>query len=362
MKDGHDRTDVSYVWPRTLYREHPRRKLVYLDLNHWISLAKAHASHQDGGQYETALNACIDAVESGRAIFVLSSVSYLEIANNRNYQQRRDLREVIELLTHYNVITSRPIIYTHEVEATLDNIGLRNPRPIGRKSYLDWGVLRALGMKGNITINAGDGADVTEQVRAAHPDGPKAFDNHIASQYIQLNRAAIDGPTPEEMERFRQAGWRPRATLAACRATANNEAELDRELDKMAKWRRGRIRDVVATRELMYEVTEVLYRACKERNIHLDDLAKTREKRREIFDAMPSFDVAVTLKTAYHRNPKHRWKYNDIYDIHALASTLPYCDVVVTDREMESQVRQAGLAKRLNALVLSHLSDLVEHI
>ena len=73
---------------------------------------------------------------------------------------------------------------------------------------------------------------------------------------------------------------------------------------------------------------------------------------------MPSFDVAVTLKTACHRNSAHRWKYNDIYDIQALAPALPYCDVVVTDKAMETQIRQSGLTKRLNTTVSAQLSDL----
>ena len=279
MREGHDRTDVDYVWPRTLYRRRPDRTLVYLDLNHWISLAKAHSGHRDGVQHRIALHKCIDAVESGRIIFVLSSVSYLEIANNRDYQQRRALRDVVELLTRYNVVASRPTIYVHEVEATLDNIGLRNPRPVRRRSYLDWGILNALGMNDKITVRTRDGADVTEEVRAAHPEGPEAFDNHIVRLYIQMNRAVIDGPTPEEMETLQQEGWRPQATLAACKGTASNEAELGRKLDKTPKWRRGRIRDVIATRELYYEVNEVVYKACKDRNIDLDDLGTTREER-----------------------------------------------------------------------------------
>ena len=73
---------------------------------------------------------------------------------------------------------------------------------------------------------------------------------------------------------------------------------------------------------------------------------------------MPSFDVSVSLKTAIHRNPHHRWTNNHVQDINALASTLPYCDVVVTDREMTSLVRRAKLDERLGTTVLHRLEDL----
>ena len=73
---------------------------------------------------------------------------------------------------------------------------------------------------------------------------------------------------------------------------------------------------------------------------------------------MPSFDVSVSLKTAIHRNTHHRWSNNHIHDINAVASTLPYCDVVVTDREMASLVRRTKLDERLDTTVLDRLEDL----
>jgi hypothetical protein len=77
---------------------------------------------------------------------------------------------------------------------------------------------------------------------------------------------------------------------------------------------------------------------------------------------MPSFDVAVTLKTAYHRDPLHRWTPNDIHDIDAMGSTVPYCDIVVTDKAVASHANQTKLAERLGTIVVSQLSDLLQHL
>jgi hypothetical protein len=74
---------------------------------------------------------------------------------------------------------------------------------------------------------------------------------------------------------------------------------------------------------------------------------------------MPSFDVAVTLKTEYHRDPGHRWTPNDIHDVDALGSTLPYCDIVVTDKAVASHAVRTGLADRLRTVVLPRLSDVI---
>jgi hypothetical protein len=77
---------------------------------------------------------------------------------------------------------------------------------------------------------------------------------------------------------------------------------------------------------------------------------------------MPSTDVAVTIKTALHRNQEHRWAPNDISDIDALGSTIPYCDVVVSDSAMVAIATDTGLAERLNTSVLSDLIELESHI
>ena len=85
-------------------------------------------------------------------------------------------------------------------------------------------------------------------------------------------------------------------------------------------------------------------------------------QNRCITDKMPTFDVAVTLKTSYHRNPNHRWTRNDIFDIDAMSTVLPYCDVVVTDKAIASHLNQTKLANRLDTKVLSSLDDLAEQL
>ena len=77
---------------------------------------------------------------------------------------------------------------------------------------------------------------------------------------------------------------------------------------------------------------------------------------------MPTFDVAVTLKASYHRNPNQSLEAKRHFDIDAMSTVLPYCDVVVTDKAMKSHIEQTKLAKRLNTKVLANLDDLVEQL
>jgi hypothetical protein len=125
-----DQLEGSYLWPHTLRRAKPPPKLVYLDLNHWIALAKALVGHRDGRPHKDVLAACIRAVEGGSAIFPISDTIYFEVSKIGPYRQRRDLREVIEKVSRHFVVIARSVISVHEIEALLDRIVGPNPEPI----------------------------------------------------------------------------------------------------------------------------------------------------------------------------------------------------------------------------------------
>lgn len=361
-----NQTNENYIWPRTLRMPVRPPKLVYLDLNHWITLAKALAGHHDGKKDTALLDFCLRNVEEKIAIFPISLSIYVEILKIRDYQRRCDLRKAIELISRYMVVTSRSIVATHEIEALLDQIVGPKPKPINTMDYLDWGVYRAMGMDGSMRVISADGRDVTAEVRQSFTHGPQAFDQIFSEGILELNRQVIDGPSPEEDSEFRDQGYSPETILERYELEATNEAEWARLLDDESKWRRGRLRDAVSAREVLIQINRILKRGCDERGVgslqSLQSRFSSVTDARRVFDSMSSFDASVTLKTSLHKNATHRWTKNDVHDLHALASTLPYCDIVITDRAMASQAVQTGLASRLNTIVLSHLSDLPQHL
>lgn len=358
---GRDRCDVPYAWPKTMTLPERPPLLVYLDMNHWIALAKAHAGHRDGRQHLESLDGLRRARDDGRAIFPISGTILAEVSKIGRYQQRRTLREIIEALSGYFVVTARDIIATHEVEEMLDRVAGPNPQPVNEMNYLDWGIARAFGMVGGFRIRRkGDGADITDETRATWPEGAADFDQRLAEAELELQRKVLDVPTPEEEPQLRALGWKPHGASEVTDNRARQELEQVVRFDADPQWRRGRVRDVVASREIIIEIHGILERGLNNRGVALGDVFDSPVTTRAHFDAMPSFDVAVTLKTAYHRDPQHRWTTNDIHDIDALGSTLPYCDIVVTDKAVADKARKSGLGARLDTPVLHSLTGLVE--
>lgn len=180
--------------------------------------------------------------------------------------------------------------------------------------YLDWGVARAFGMVGGFKIRSKGGKDITAEVRSRHPAGPEAFDLVLAEAELELNRKTIDGPTADEEPALHAEGWDPTATIQVSERRAVQEIEQVARFNDDPKWRHGRIRDVVAAREVLIEINEALYRGFSERQASFEEVFADLEDTRAAFDSMPSFDVAVTLKTSYHHDPRHRWTTNDIHE------------------------------------------------
>ena len=352
----------AYTWPTTLRLPPHPPKLVYLDLNHWIALAKALAGHRGGEEHKETLLACVDAVERGVAVFPISDSIYVEVTKIGQHRQRRDLREVIERVSRFTVVTARHVVSRHEIEGLLDRIVGPSHRPINAMDYLDWGVARAFGMVGGFRLRSANGADVTEAVRRRHPGGPEDFDRVLWEAELGLNRACIEGPSPEEEPDLRKFGWDPTKSFDMASRRAAQEVEQVQRFDAAPRWRRGRIRDVVAAREILIEINDALSRGLHERGTRLETVFRQPDAARGAFDSMPSFDATVTLKTEYHRDPGHRWTTNDIHDIDALGSTLPYCDIVVTDKAAASHAVRTGLAERLQTTVLSRTADLLKHL
>lgn len=346
-----------YSWPSTL-RVLQGPRIVYLDLNHWISLAKALSGHPEGQRNRNTLDNLLHAVERNLAVFPLSLSIYVEILKIREYRRRTDLRKVVERLSGFVVVTNRHVIATHEIEALLDELVGPNPDPVSPVNYLDWGVLHALGM-GGLKVVAREGEDVTSVARQRYSGGPEEFDRILREGMVKLNRDVIDGPSPQDEADFRADGYRPDLILERYTREAAVEETSARQLDEESRWRRGRLRDLVSMSEVALHINEMLNTAANARGVHaFEDIVRGTKNPRRAFDAMPSFDVAVTLKTAFHRNGQHQWTNNHIHDIHALASTLPYCHVVLTDREMVAHVKRSKLDARLGTSVLHDLDDL----
>ena len=344
----------ALVWPRLLQFPPDTVRIVYLDLNHWIYLAQAFVGHSEGRPFTKVLEACRSARAAGTAVFVLSGTHYFEMLKIKDPAQRRSIADVMEELTDFAALVDRVVIMDLELAAILDRFA-KKPSMLPMIPLIGRGVRHTAGRLGGLKV-MGPSGDETSRVRERV--GAEAFDDLMMQADIFLERSALRGPTDDEVDTLRELGWNPEAVTQVGERRAAEERDQRLRLDGEARWRRGRLRDVVSARELIIEFQNILPRALAERGLALSDVASDQQSARAFVRAMPSSEVSIALKTAWHRNRDKQWTANDIHDIDAMSLSVPYCDIVVTEKACHHALQAAHLGKRMHTALLRNLVDL----
>lgn len=325
------------VWSARLMQPVRPPSLVYLDMNHYINLAKVGIGTAPQG-YPELLEACRVTRADDRALFPLSSTHCIEISNIGSYQQREDVVAVMEELSNFNYLLGRPQIMRLEVEAAIDAMlgtadreGEGEGIPLIGKSAF-W----AFGMRGGLIIEGEEGHEAQQRLR--YRLGDQRFEQMMAHFNREAERALLTGPDKDQKTELRQeGGYAPEVPYQHQEQRAQQEREQANILDQNAESRRQNLRDIMSTREVLIELNETIAREIASRNITKAEFTELLgggedvSKARNFSDGMPSTRVAVSLKEHYQRNRQHNWTSNDIHDIDALAVAMPYCDAVFAD-------------------------------
>ena len=276
MRDRRLNAQPALVWPPALRRPADGRPLVYLDLNHWISLAKAAVGHAQGEVFSEVLNTCRSAAQIGSATFVLGSAHHFEVLKIESRRQRRDVADVMEQLTQFKTLLSRPIVMKLELSAALDSALRLEPRDpevdlVGR------GVLHAFGQSGSFRIrDRTSGEDVTSKFREEY--GPEKFDAYMANALLEFERGSLRGPKDDaELQKLQSLGYDHRRALQGAKYRAEEEQAQRLRLDGDGPWRRSRLPDVISARELWIEFQNIAPEVFEERGIGLEDVLTSPE-------------------------------------------------------------------------------------
>ena len=361
MQDGRDRSDVDYIWPMKIVRPKGLGKLVYLDLNHWIELAKAKTGHVSEGQSVDLLNACVRARNELKAVFPISDSIYFELTKISS-RQRRHLRETIEEVSGLSAILPIVTVVKHEVEEALDQRVGPSSIPLEVVPYVGNGWTFALG--------SGEYADAMSQIKEREVGRIARVDVELAASFGRFfdrmqaaeERSILDGPRSELAIDELIPHLNTESISEVMEARLRQELSLRDFLNTNPNIRKNRVRDFVMNRSVKDDILGLIYSGLLDRKAEFSEVLGTLDECRELFDSMPSCDVMITIRTMYHRNPEHPWSINDIYDTDALCSAVPYCDFVLTDKAVATQVEVSGLAARLGTAVSYRGVDLLEFL
>lgn len=345
------------VWANVM---RPRIPLVYLDLHVAIRMARALKGETSvPAEYLQLYRAALRAKLERRAMFPLSGEHMWEILQITDPKQRSDLADILATLSDYCYLPGRTLIAELEIGAGMakilgEDISDRSIALV-RSTFG-----HAFGMVGGVKIVNHNGGDASDAVRAQMPDAE--FDTLLARINYEMERNVLRGPSDEDLEQLRtDPAFQPQEAVEGQRSRVEWEQDTERVLNENPKWRRGRLRDLIGAREFVHEWIDMYTRMRIERQeAGLPDFDPPDDELRRFMGAMPHTQVAVSVKTRYHKDPRHNWTVNDIVDIDAVSVAYAYCEAVFPDKAVRHALLSSKELQSIGTYVPRRPGELTE--
>jgi hypothetical protein len=354
-------------------------ELIYLDLNHWINLSKARIG-QEVGAYTDVLRELRVVVASGRAVVPISSTHYMEISRIASAQRRADLALVMGELSKYIALTPRETFLRYQLRRSIaQELGKHYvaPPPV----VTGHGFSHAFGQPQKIWLEASRevlARATVHQVEEFIPRleqivgfGWRFVTSGKARTAAELIDEALDAagqfgmlmgaPDKKDPDLLR-LGFNPAAAYDVVDAITRREEDLAQQLAADPKWLH-RLDDVIEARALYWDLSEDWDQAMLDvwsRVVTMDELGKERIHR--IMGEIPIIDIESAIRRANFSTGSHKWRKNDIHDSDFAGSAVTYCDVVLTERHLHTQLVRQGIDRKYKTAILSRPEDLVAHL
>jgi len=304
-------------------------KIVYLDQNKWIELARARHGKLSDVPLGEALAFIRHASASGTHVFPLSAIHYMETARISGGSRAR-LGSVMWELSGGHTLASFRLSLVRELE---DALTKRFPQVVPRPlNLIGSGAAHAFG-------NAFRTYDLPEPYRSRLPP-------YLVEQIERVLRAM--------MEEAILTGVGPRGvTMVPFRITEqnlqfmNHLATLHADISRLP---RDRWEDALYAMSLS-DIQEPLNEVLEYHGLTSADLERLgRDGLRAFVDDLPSRRVDLHLHRQVLRNPALVPKRTDLEDWGGLGPAAAHCDVLVCERHFASLLRRDGFRPRAEVL------------
>jgi hypothetical protein len=343
-------------WRRPNELDRTKAKLrVYLDLNHWILLARSSRSNRRSETDAVALEQLRSCTTSGEVAVALSMSLLQEVSKIGSVRQRTDLADLMGELTGFWFLASPTALLKGEVEQALHD---RRGRPMfpHRVEPFGYGVGFAFDQPSlQLRISADRvGLDEFLLSNALTKESLEGELDFFAQYFL------VRGPSLEDLKHMED--YHPEYWVEIAKRRAEREERLAADLEAEPQYR-DRLDDIIWARMLYWELSDHLPALLDRSGLTVRSFfSKGKDWLTAFMDGLPTIATEAALRNRAHRNAGRQWRVNDIADGDALRVAVPYCDLVVTDREACALLRQAHIGERFDTQVVSSLTELCSMI
>lgn len=320
--------------------EHP--KLLALDCNQWVALARAHFGRSPNANASAALAAVVDAVTNGRLLIAIHFINAIEAMQRSNPDSRaRLVHFMVGISGNWFVRPASELAEMELREAVLRSYpgAAGTPSPV-RSSLLTYGVP---GMFGPPTpamseVFAEVGAQGLGEMLHRFNQSPEASVELLVDQ-LRRNSAVEQGRALED--------------------SGASLMQLSREADaSLTPKRRRRLEYANLWRTRMGDRLRVVL---AELSVDLEGFHEWLDQADNVelfWDDVPCMQVLLALEIESAKNRSRAIEPNDLRDMALYEACLPYANIVVTEKYWEDRIRQGKVAEKYGTRVIRRLEDL----
>ncbi|SFV22614.1 hypothetical protein [Micrococcus terreus] len=300
----------------------------------------------------------LDAVRAAAARgvrFPLSAIHYAETGRILDWRQRKNLTDVVAPISLMQTIRAQPVLMRHQflvaLHETLGRPAFRPPRPevLGVGVHWAFSGVQALF---KVVNDEGQVIDV-DTTRLRH-----------LNQYAEA--AVFAGPLPDELPGLVDLGYvAPRVLESRPGSRVEYEQWLSEQLADRSP-DTDELRALVMAREIHHEYTDLLNDLFADYRLTLSMITggstgmASRAKAVAFMERVPTARISADMKALLFRNKGRSWSWNMLRDIDALSLAIPYCHVVVTDKDAADLLGRTGAGTRHGTKVVAKLHSLPE--
>lgn len=307
---------------------------IFLDLNHWIDLAKAYHGKAAQSSHIDVLNRLYSEINSGEIILPLQISHLVEFSRNNNEDRRKRMAVVFEKFSKGWFFAPWSAILPYEFSIAIAKT-FKVQKTLPKPQIFGKGVLFSVSEK---------------QKKALIDSGRIKFSINFHENLATFPGALLDLLTfaNEENRKEMLQGDRKR------REKYVRNSESSRDFDDSIDIAR-RAMAAMYTYDHQTEIKNKLLDA----DLPFDKfIALGPQKISDFFDNVPSFDVDRSLTIYRDRQKTRPIEGNDMNDIGYLAMALPYCDKIVVENFWGHAIRTQKLNEKYKTEVLTNLSEL----
>jgi hypothetical protein len=320
--------------------------IIYLDQWVYVELLRSYKGYSP--EYATTCKRLIESAQNGVNTFPFSIAHLVETSKRAKLSSRKDLMKLIFDLSKFNTIRPWPQIIDLEIRnAILKSL---NCDPYNVSSYV-FGKELAHCIGGKVKIvSKTSGKSITE-IPSEIEDG---FYSALTDSDTMVNALCQDG-----IMEFIEQGIQEEKDLA--KELEELRIEKYSHPDKKMRYKINTARFFITFIKDKF-IKSVLEFEELDPKEYIQYIFSSEESRYEFLKSIPTAYVFHILTYAQNQNSSRAIDPNDFWDIAALSIAVPYCDVVVTEREWANILNQKKIGDMYNTKIIHSIDDLSAYI